>query len=83
MGGTQRGKGRNRESRSREAAGRRNYPGAVAQEKEWQKKGRVTGRNKLSARKAARSEPQGEKELSRGRAPLHERTLDSGLYSRV
>jgi hypothetical protein len=30
--------GRNRESRTREAAGRRNWPEAVAQEKERQKK---------------------------------------------
>src|SRR2546426_12729685 len=30
--------GRNRKSRRREAAGRRNYPEAVAKENEWQKK---------------------------------------------
>jgi len=37
LGGTQRFTGRNRESRRREAAGRRNYPEAVPKERERQK----------------------------------------------
>jgi len=56
--------GRNRESRTREAAGRRNLARSSAQEKQWQKKGLTGIRNqvrigtKARVRSTSRADPQ-------------------------
>ena len=76
--------GRNRESRTHEAAGRRNWPEAVPGKCAAEKGGDTEVSEIASAGAGGRQKlPQGEKTAGLAHTVGSKRALDSGLYSRV